>query len=92
MEARLAKLETRVRDLQAELEDFKMNVVHVITTHHGYDSQGRPWLRDRYTTNRDIAKGTTTPPSVGTPYFTPGDTSSPVNRKGGKTRRSKRRI
>lgn len=80
MEARLATLETRVRDLQAELEDLKLNIGYTL-------GMGSRTLLDTYHTNRDVAKGEESgPPVYGRTY-----PRSNINAKGGKTRRSKRR-
>jgi hypothetical protein len=75
MEERLATLETRVRDLQAELEDLKLNIDWALSP-KGMN------LREVTSVNRNIAKG------IG-PVL--GNTQSRINRKGGKTRRSRRR-
>ena len=80
MEERLAALEIRVRDLQAEVEDLKLNVSYSM-------GMGSRVLMDTYRTNRDTAKGEESgPPTYGRTYAT-----KTANVKGGKTRRSKRR-
>ena len=89
MEERLTTLENRVRDLQAELEDLKLNTDLALsgkTDHPTYSNQG---LRDVYQTNRKIAKGVDDPTDKGRMRFQ--NATSAVNRKGGKTHRSKRR-
>jgi hypothetical protein len=83
MEERLAALETRVRDLQAEVEDLKLNISYSLAML----GRGPSHLTDTYRTNRDIAKGENSGPPVHARQYTPKS----VNVKGGKTRRSKRR-